>query len=307
MVRARIAPTPSGYLHQGNIFNFLLTWLLVRKQGGSLLLRIDDIDATRTRREYLEDIFYMLDWLGLDYDQGPQGVEDFYRHHSQQLRLDMYQQSLDLLWKQGHLFACRCSRRQIQQRSQDGHYPGSCLGLGLPPEAPGVAWRLHTPAGLSVEWEDIYLKQQRMLLYSHIRHFVVRRKDGLPAYQLVSVLEDLHHRINLLVRGQDLITSTAAQLFLASLLGGHTFEQARFLHHPLLLDQQGQKLSKSAGAASHQSLISYWKQPVNCYKWMARLLQLPEAEIHRLEDLLLHFDPLQLQTAIEKGQGTPPK
>ena len=112
-MRTRIAPTPSGYLHAGNAVNFLLTAELARLHGGSLLLRIDDLDAERARPEYLDDIFHSLEWLGIAWHEGPRDAADFQRNWSQRTRIGRYQVLLDQLRRGGHLYACTCSRKEL--------------------------------------------------------------------------------------------------------------------------------------------------------------------------------------------------
>ena len=125
LVFSRLAPTPSGYLHFGNAFNFLLTRLLVDYQRGHLHLRIDDLDGPRVERSSVEDIFVQLEWLGIDYDSGPTGPDELYSKFSQQLRKERYRESLELLHKSGHLFACDCSRSEIRQLTLNRNYPDS--------------------------------------------------------------------------------------------------------------------------------------------------------------------------------------
>jgi glutamyl-tRNA synthetase len=112
-LRTRIAPTPSGFLHAGNAVNFLITHELARAARGTLLLRIDDLDAERARPEYLDDIFRSLEWLGIDWDEGPTGPEDFLRNWSQRSRIERYSELLLGLRKGGHLYACECSRKAV--------------------------------------------------------------------------------------------------------------------------------------------------------------------------------------------------
>ena len=245
---SRIAPTPSGYLHLGNAFSFILTWLLVRKRGGVLHLRIDDLDAARRREAYIEDIFRTLDWLGMDYDEGPSGPDDFYRNHSQQHRIPAYEALLQDLRARGALFACTCSRKEIQLAAADGQYPGTCRDRGLPFDAPETAWRIRTPENAQATWHDAIRGPQTVFLHAAMRDFVVRRKDGIPAYQIASLSDDLAMGINCIVRGADLLDATAAQLLLADLLDRPAFAHIQWFHHPLLLDAQGHKLSKSQGA-----------------------------------------------------------
>lgn len=234
--RLRLAPTPSGYLHLGNALNFVLNWLAVRTYPGArLLLRIDDLDADRKRPEFVSDIFDTLHWLGLDWDEGPQSAADFEAHWSQQSRVALYLEVLARLRALGHLFACAKSRGDLAPYA--GHYPVEFQEQGLPLDAHDVAWRIKTPRSSGLEMPP---------------DFVVRRRDGIPAYQVASLADDRHFGVSHVIRGEDLAPSTAAQQYLASCLGWPDFTLIRFLHHPLVQDATGEKLSKSAGAAALQ-------------------------------------------------------
>lgn len=249
-LKTRIAPTPSGYLHLGNALSFALTWALARQNGGVVALRIDDLDNARFRPEYLQDIFDTLHYLGLDYDQGPQSPADFLQHDSQLLRLPLYHELLDRLVCQGLVYACPCSRTQIAALSPEGLYPGTCRGKRLPLSTPRAAWRLRVPEGREVGFQDLLLGEVAVPLGEAMPDFVVRRKDGVPAYQVASVVDDVRMGVNLVVRGQDLLYSTAAQLYLAQLAGEEGFAKIRFAHHPLVEEPDGGKLSKSHGSLS---------------------------------------------------------
>jgi glutamyl-tRNA synthetase len=272
MLRSRLAPTPSGYLHIGNAFNFVITWLLTRSQGGRIRLRIDDLDAARMQPAYLSDIFRSLEWLGLDWDEGPTSPDDHRQHHSQSLRHDRYHQALATLVAQGHLFACTCSRREIQAHSPDGQYPGTCRTRAHDLYGPRRAWRLLTPQPAAISWVDGWRGPQHIDLYAQMRDPVLRRKDGLPAYQLASVVDDLDHGVTLIVRGQDLIDSSAAQRFLAAQAGWLAFADIALYHHPLLADAQGQKLSKSEGAPSLRAWRSQHATAAVFYHWLSQQL-----------------------------------
>lgn len=222
MIRSRLAPTPSGYLHWGNIFNFALTWALVRRESGVLALRIDDLDATRARPEFVADIFETLRWLGFDWDEGPKHEADFKEHFSQGLRLSEYRNALQFFTG----YACDCSRQSVKLK------PCDCQGRHLELKAHVTQWKEATTG------------------------VVLWRKDDLPAYHLVSVLEDVRTHTNLIVRGEDLRESSETQLQLAKLLGpvAESFTSARFVHHQLI-QENGGKLSKSAGSPS----IKHWR------------------------------------------------
>lgn len=240
-MKTRIAPTPSGYLHLGNLLSFAYTWLLAQQQRGSLLLRIDDIDNDRFRPAYLEYIFSCLRQYGISYTEGPQDAADFAARWSQQHRLPRYQQLLQQLAHAGHVFACQCSRQQQQQQGCP------CQHLSLPLDTAGVQWKLRVPEDSIVSWNDALLGQQQIPLAKAMGPFVVKRKNGWPSYQLASVADDEDFAITHIVRGHDLLHSTAAQLLLAQLLGFSGFQQIRFYHHALLTNTEGEKLSKSAG------------------------------------------------------------
>jgi glutamyl/glutaminyl-tRNA synthetase len=277
-LHTRFAPTPSGYLHIGNAFSFVLTWLYARSSGGTIHLRIDDIDGTRARAEYVEDIFKTLNWLGLDWDSGPQNPADFYQYHSQHLRLDLYNSYLNQLRSQGLLFACNCSRKQIHEQSIDGQYSGHCQHLNLPFDAAETAWRIVTPEAANSVFTDVWNTHPPINVYNTMRHFVVRTKEGRAAYQVASVADDVLYNINFIVRGADLLPSTAAQCFLAQQIPAlQGFANTRFLHHPLLLDAAGQKLSKSLGSTALVEQYSTDKSPEDVYLQMAKWLQIEKA------------------------------
>jgi glutamyl-tRNA synthetase len=263
------------------VFSFLLTWLLARKYGGTIALRIDDIDASRCRPEYIEDIFFTLDWLGLSYEEGPKSVADFYKFHSQQLKLAHYDAFLADL-AQEWLFPCACSRKEIAI-NYGGLYQGNCLALS-PDSVPDSiysdkkesklenkknkqisdkkwAWRLQTQklTGQDFAYQEYDWRQEKTnkvsftqnLLQAKMPYFILRTKENRAAYQLVSLVEDVENHINFIVRGKDLVPSTQAQIVLATLLPSFfSFQNTFFLHHDLQVDDTGQKLSKSAGATA---------------------------------------------------------
>lgn len=304
MLRTRIAPTPSGYLHFGNAFNFMLCWLVARKANGKVLLRIDDLDTARFRPAYLEEIFRTLEWLGISYDEGPSGPEDFLENHSQQTRLPLYQDALKQLESMDDpLFACALSRAKIRQMSEAGKYPASGVHQNLSLQAPGVAWRVKTPSGNPIQFYDEAMGLCEVDLFEEMRHFVIRRKDGIISYQLASLVDDIHYGINFIVRGQDLIQSTAAQCFLADKLDLSAFRACRFYHHPLIQHPTGEKLSKSAGANSIKAWRESGKTPVLFFQWVAKVIGLEAAGVRTSGDLLAQFEMNHLQQEFEVASG----
>lgn len=244
--RSRIAPTPSGFLHEGNITAFLYTWLLVQKEKGELLLRIDDLDSDRFREAYLRYIFDALQAAGISYQLGPKNEADFHQHWSQQQRLPMYEQYLKELWQTGQLYACTCSRQQIARQAC------TCQQQHLPADTPNAAWRLHIPNNTTIHWHDEAMGDVQICLNEYMHAPVLKRSNGLPAYYISSIADDVHFSINCIVRGEDLLASTALQLHIASLLQLNQFSNCQFIHHPLMTNNAGEKISKSAGDGSLQ-------------------------------------------------------
>ncbi|MBP6825803.1 MAG: hypothetical protein KA165_04490 [Saprospiraceae bacterium] len=254
--RLRLAPTPSGYLHTGNALNFVLNWLAARLHGARILLRIDDLDADRKRPEYVQDIFETLERLGLDWDEGPRSPEDFERNWSQHRRLPLYFNVLERLQEKELLFACRKSRRDLAPF--EGDYPPEFREQGLALSDADVAWRIKTPPDFCMP------------------DFIVRRRDGLPAYQIASLADDLHFGITHVIRGADLENSTDAQCFLAACVGEDKFLKIKVLHHPLITDEHGEKLSKSAGATSLKALREGGEGVERVFRQVADMLGLPD-------------------------------
>ncbi len=283
---SRLAPTPSGYLHFGNAFNFLLTYLLVHFHDGVLHLRIDDLDGPRVERSSVEDIFFQLEWLGIDYHFGPSGPDDLYSRFSQQLRKDRYFNAIEVLQKASHLFACECSRSKIRKSSSSTIYPGICRNKNLNFLKDNQTWRVIVPEKTFVCYRTLTNNKNYIDLTTGIGDFVIRRRDGLPAYQIASLMDDIELGVNLIVRGSDLITSTGAQLFLAKCLNDSFFPAAHFVHHMLMKNESGKKLSKSSGDHSLKFLRNKYNRPTIVYQQSAEILDLPFEDIQTLQDLI---------------------
>ena len=292
---SRLAPTPSGYLHLGNAFSFILTWLLVRRLGGKLHLRIDDLDAPRLNQDCLEDIFIQLEWLGLDYDTGPQGPDDHLRRFSQSLRLEEYISALEEIRESGLLYACSCSRKQYLSKSKNGQYPGTCREKKLDFDQPGMAWRFRSETEISHDDTDRLKVSQEENQFPFLGDAIMRRKDGLPSYQIASLVDDLKNQSSLIVRGMDLFPSTHFQISVAEKMAWQEFKEIMFVHHPLLKDSFGKKLSKSEAALSLKTLRKEKSEPVSIYRGVARSLDLPGDEIEDLTSLQQIFASIPLE------------
>ena len=249
-VTGRFAPSPSGRIHLGNILCCLLAWLSARQQGGRVILRIEDLDIARCPRPYAAQMLEDLRWLGLTWDCGPEtgGPDGSY---FQSERTHLYQAALDRLTEMGLVYPCFCTRAELHAAGAphraDGQtvYSGACRNL-TPAQAAeranrrAPALRLRTPAEI---WSvhDGHMGAYAEDLARDCGDFLLRRSDGLFAYQLAVVVDDAAMGVTEVVRGADLLSSTPRQLYLYRLLG---LEPPGFFHFPLLLAPDGRRLSK---------------------------------------------------------------
>jgi glutamyl/glutaminyl-tRNA synthetase len=272
----RYAPTPSGFLHLGNVYSFIVTYHLARKHQAKVLLRIDDLDKERIKNRYIQDIFDTLDFLELPYDLGPKNLKDFTSNFSQNKRMEQYTKGLEILKKSQLLFACDCSRKKVEKMHPKGYYAGFCRNRKLPFDQNEISWRLKANMHQDISFKDLNEGHIVGKLPGILTDFVVREKDGLPAYQLTSVVDDLHFGVDLIVRGKDLFGSTLAQVYLSEHLAPNTFAQNTFYHHYLLQDPKNQKLSKSAGATSIQSMRKSGKKKEDIFSTIGEWLGVKE-------------------------------
>ncbi|MCW3151288.1 tRNA glutamyl-Q(34) synthetase GluQRS [Achromobacter spanius] len=243
----RFAPSPSGPLHAGSLVAALASWLDARAHGGRWLLRMEDVDTPRTVPGAADAIMAQLNALGLHWDGDVMW---------QSQRNAAYQSAFDTLAARGLIYGCGCTRREIADSALRGQtapgadgerpYPGTCRH-GLPPGRQARAWRLRVPDGIE-RFEDRWLGPQEQDVAAAVGDFALRRADGLWAYQLAVVVDDAEQGVTDVVRGADLLSSTARQRVLGRLLG---VPPLRYLHVPLILDTvSGLKLSKQNGAAA---------------------------------------------------------
>ena len=246
-MRGRFAPTPSGRMHLGNVFAALVAWLSVRAAGGEMVLRIEDLDPRAASRERAELLMDDLRWLGLDWDEGP-----FWQSE----RGSAYDDAIERLAQAGLTYPCFCSRAELHAASaphaSDGTpvYAGTCRGLAAEEAArrasvrpPATRLRVpdaNDPAGV-IEFCDLAYGPQREVLARECGDFLVRRSDGVVAYQLAVVVDDALMGVTQVVRGCDLLGSCARQIYLCRLLG---FEPPEYGHVPLLVAPDGRRLSK---------------------------------------------------------------
>lgn len=232
--------------------SFALTAALAHKTGANVLLRIDDMDRQRMDARYVDDIFETLHFLGIFYNEGPNKVAELENEWSQLHRMALYNEALQQLVSLNAVFACVCTRAQLQTKE----YQCSCADKQVPLDTSGAAWRLRTDQSLPLILNTLVDGVIKAILPDDMRNFVIRKKDGYPAYQLTSLIDDVYFNVDLIVRGADLWPSTLAQCYLANVLALNAFSNVTFHHHDLLMENENAKLSKSAGATS----INYLRQ-----------------------------------------------
>ena len=236
----RIAPTPSGFLHRGNAVNFALISQLASRWGAEVALRIEDMDSSRVRPEYVDDIFSTLDWLGIAWTTGPGDRAEFEQHYSMADRTEYYRSQIDLLSGAGlQVFACSCSRADLAA-SGGLRCAGPCVSADLELATDRTALRLRIPDGAAVQ-----MSGSEIDLSAVHGDVVLWRRDGLPAYHLVTVIEDRDLGVTDIVRGSDLLESSALHAWLAPYLDAPNVAQANYVHHGLITHDHGHKLSKS--------------------------------------------------------------
>lgn len=293
-VVGRLAPSPSGRMHLGNAFSALLTWLSVRSAGGELVLRIEDLDPQRCKRSYADQIEADYRWLGLDWDRGgSQGGAEYYQSN----RSEIYAAQLEQLQKQNCLYPCFCTRNQLHAASAphaaDGTpiYEGTCRDLTAAERAQQVrlrkpALRIRVPAE-RISFVDTVMGTYAEVLDQACGDFILRRSDGVYAYQLAVVVDDALMGINQVVRGADLLSSTPRQIWLQRQLG---FPQPQYCHVPLLYGRDGHRLSKRQKDVDLGALRQAGQRPeaiIGQLAYWAGLLDRPEPM--KAEELVRDF------------------
>lgn len=280
-LRGRLAPSPTGFLHLGNAWSFWLAWLGARAGNGELVLRFEDIDPVRSRREYAEAVIRDLSWLGLDWDYGPKCGADIDAEpaFSQSSRTKTYQDALEALHARGLVYPCYCTRKELRDIAGAPHvddagapYPGICRNLSAADrerfEAAGrrPAMRLFCPEKSAWLMEDAIQGKRSMTLADCGGDFALRRSDGVFAYQLAVVVDDIGMGITQVIRGMDILTSTPRQMYLYSLCG---VSPPRYAHLPLLTDCEGGRLAKRHASLTLGALREAGVQPQTLLGWLA--------------------------------------
>lgn len=278
-VVGRFAPTPSGRMHAGNVFSALMAWLSVRAAGGRMVLRIEDLDPRGQRPGAAELLLDDLRWLGLDWDDGP---------YYQSERSELYYDAMHTLIKRHLIYFCFCTRAELHAASaphaSDGTYiyPGTCRGLDPAVAMDKMAVRLPAlrirvpelddPAGV-ICFNDLVYGPQREVLARDVGDFIVQRSDHIFAYQLAVVVDDALMGVNQVVRGHDLLSSSARQIYLQKMLG---YEQPTYAHVPLLVTPEGRRLSKRDRDLDLGEIRAHDAGPERLLGWLAANVGLAE-------------------------------
>ena len=290
-IRGRLAPSPTGYLHLGNAWAFLMAWWAARQAGGRIVLRLEDIDPQRSRDEYALAVMEDLRWLGMDWDEGPElpavgsGAPLSERGecgpYVQSRCSAIYARALQRLQRQGCLYPCFCTRKELRALAGAPHvddmgapYPGTCRELSEAQRAAlrqagrQASLRFHGPSE-PIRFRDAAQGPQTFRLDDCGGDFAVQRSDGVIAYQLAVAVDDGRMRITQVVRGRDILSSTPRQIALLRLLG---YEIPAYAHVPLLCDAEGERLAKRHHSLALRSLRAEGVPPeriVGLLAWLA--------------------------------------
>jgi glutamyl/glutaminyl-tRNA synthetase len=268
--RGRLAPSPTGLLHLGHARTFWTAYERARDAGGTLVLRDEDLDTQRARANYAAAMLEDLRWLGIDWQEGPDIDGDF-GPYRQSERYGLYRAAWEQLRQGAWIYPCTCSRRELAAVASAPHedesarggvddddepmYPGRCRpaqgAVAHKGEPAGANWRFRIPDGETIHFEDSGMGRRNYIAGRDFGDFVVWRRDDVAAYQLACAVDDAAMRITEVVRGADLLKSTARQILLYHALG---FTPPAWHHRPLLRDASGQRLAKRTDALSLRSL-----------------------------------------------------
>jgi glutamyl-tRNA synthetase len=258
--RGRIAPSPTGLLHLGHASTFWTAHQRCREFGGTLIVRMDDLDGDRCKKEFATAALEDLHWLGITWEEGPDSGGPC-GPYAQSERLPLYKEAFEKLRTLGSVYPCTCSRKDVARALSAPHapddepfYPGTCrpaqASISQTPRA-GTNWRFRIDPPQNVGFKDLAMGEQNAFASRHFGDFLIWRKDDYPSYQLASAVDDALMGVTEIVRGEDLIPSTFRQILIWRCLG---YPLPRFFHCNLLRDENGKRLAKRDNARSLQTL-----------------------------------------------------
>jgi glutamyl/glutaminyl-tRNA synthetase len=258
--RGRLAPSPTGHLHLGHARTFWTAQQRAKTAGGELVLRNEDLDSTRYKMEFVTQMLEDLRWFGFEWSEGPD-VGGPFAPYNQSERMGFYQAALEKLRVGNFIYPCTCSRKDIRDAVTAPHaaddeliYPGTCrdkkLSANNSQPTARFAWRFRVPDGETIGFKDENLGEQKFVAGKDFGDFVVWRGDGVPAYQLACVADDAAMRITEVVRGADLLISTARQILIYRAL---KLVPPQYFHCQLMCDESGRRLAKRHDSLSLRS------------------------------------------------------
>lgn len=284
-LRTRFAPSPTGFLHIGGARTALFNWALTRQAGGKFILRIEDTDLERSTRESEAAVLEGLEWLGIDWDEGP---------FRQSERAARHREVVELLLEKGAAYRCLCTREALEaRRTADiaaggkGNYDGHCRDLGLGPDCGPHTVRLRIDRERALRWDDLVFGPSGQEA-SEIGDGILRRSDGSPLYHLAVVVDDVDMGITHVVRGADHHSNTPFQLAIYRAMGAAI---PTFAHLPLIVAASGRKLSKRRDPVSIQQFRAEGHLPEAMRNWLVRLgWSHGDQEIFSADEIVAHFD-----------------
>jgi len=290
-VKTRFAPSPTGYLHVGGARTALFSWLHARKHGGRFVLRIEDTDLERSTKESVNAILEGMTWLGLEYEEGP-----FFQTH----RFERYQEVIDELMSKGLAYRCSCSKERLDElregqmkRKEKPRYDGHCRHLQVDPNEPHVIRFRNPQDGVAVV-EDM-VRGRVVFQNAELDDLIIKRTDGSPTYNLTVVVDDHDMGITQVIRGDDHLNNTPRQINMSKALG---WESPQFAHLPMILGDDGARLSKRHGAVSVMQYYEEGYLPEALLNYLVRLgWSYEEKEIFSLDEMVELFDVADVNKA----------
>lgn len=284
-IRTRFAPSPTGYLHIGGARTALFSWLFAKKHGGQFVLRIEDTDRERSTEASVNAILEGMTWMGLDYDEGP-----FYQTDC----FDRYKEIIQQLLDQGDAYHCYCSKEELEVMreaqmavKQKPRYDGRCRHNSTPKEGVEPVIRFKNPIEGTVVVEDL-IRGKVVFQNSELDDLIIARSDGTPTYNLTVVVDDMDMEINHVIRGDDHLNNTPRQMNILKALGA---EPPKYAHVPMILGEDGKRLSKRHGAVSVMQYHEEGFLPEALLNYLVRLgWSHGDQEIFSIDEMIEKFD-----------------
>jgi len=300
VIRVRFAPSPTGFLHVGNARTALFNYLFAKHNNGKLILRVEDTDKERSKKEYEDMLIEDLKWLGIEWDEGPD-IGGEYGPYRQSERLDIYNKYIQELLEKGHAYYCYCLPEELEEERKKAlaegrppRYSGKCRHLTQEEkkqyEEKGIkpVVRFKVPDGRIIVFDDL-IKGHIEIGVDEFGDFVIVRQDGMPTYNFVVVVDDALMKISHVIRGEDHLSNTPKQILIYEALG---FDIPEFAHLPIILGEDRSKLSKRHGAVSVRAFKDEGYMPEALFNFLSLLGWHPkeDREILSKEEIINEFD-----------------